>query len=411
MRRFFHTFLAIIRPTFLLSAFLACFACGEITLGTPDNLADSINFNETVELDSFTFAFATDYASSGQLYLATLSNGSTKLTNTGVTGLGSSATLHFVDDLLYVLHDGYSFSSSDNLQILDPFNGFDNIAQWSTGNGTNPNDVAISGSTAFISLYNPSADLNNIDENGNFADVIAMDVNNGNITHRYSFANLLHQDASETANASDLLLIGDRLYVALQDLDETFSPNENGKIGIINIRTQEIENVVTLQGRNPTSLAVNHDGTKLFVSEMAGYNYDLQRFDITTSFGGIEVVNLATLTTELFLSDESFSGYVERIIASENYFYAIVSSDTNLEFTSKIVQLPQNLTNADEAIVFYDSETDIRAITCQNGVLWVSSQESGNSSPEILVIQETSGDPLGSALFPMATVMSLTTDF
>lgn len=410
MRSFFqtrHGLLALAVMSFYLSS------CGEISLGTPNEPSDvegnTVEFSEAATLDSYAFAYATDYSSSGQLYFLSLSGGNAQLTNTDVAELGSSATIQLFDDLLIVLHDGYSLISSDNLQILDPLDNYATYAQWSTGNGTNPHDVAVTGLRAFISLYNPSADTDNADGDDLPGDVIEMNLTDGSITHRYAFTNYLNADGAQAAHAGNILLHGNQLYVLLQDLEPTtFAADAPGKLGIIDVQNHEITDVITLQGRNPTSLALSADGTRLFISHMATYDFASLTFDTSTEFGGIEIINTSTLTTELFLNDEDLGGYVESLIASDDFIYSIVSNLTNSTFTSVLKQLPQDITDVDAAVTFDDSGTDIRAVVFQNDHLWISRQGAGGADPLIEAYNESSGEKVGDALSPIATAMSLT---
>lgn len=410
MRLFFQTRLGLLA----LVVMSFCFSsCGEISLGTPDesgdNEANTVEFSEASTLDSYAFAFATDYTSAGQLYLLGLSDTQAQITNTGVQELGSSATIHLFDDLLFVLHDGYSLISSDNLQILDPLDNYTTYGQWSTGNGTNPHDVAVTGLRAFISLYNPSADSDNVDGDALPGDVIEMNLSDGSITHRYAFTPFLNADSSQAALADHLLLNGNSLYVLLQDLDPTtFAADASGKLGIIDVENHSISDVITLQGRNPTSLALSTDGTRLFISHMATYDYTSQSFDTSTEFGGIEILNTTTFTTEAFFNDEDLGGYVECVSVSDDFVYAVVSNVAGGTFTSVIKQLPQNAFDVNEAVTFDDSDTDIRAVVVQNGFVWISRQGDGGTDPEIEVFAESTSEKVGGSLIPVATAMSLT---
>lgn len=390
-------------------------SCGSIAINTTGNSTDtststSVSFSQVNALDSFLFVFATDYLSSGQLYLASLDGNTATLTATGVSALGSSAKIRLFDDLLYVLHDGYSLNSSDNLQILDPTDSYATTGQWSVGNGTNPWDVAVIGLRAFVSLYNPSADPSNIDANFNPGDVVEMNIATGTITHRYSFADYLEDDGDKQANAGFMLLSEELLFVVLQDLESnTFEPTASGKVGMVDTSTHAITGVLELQGRNPTSLALSHDSRYLFISHQAPYSFDLQNFDTTTAYGGIEVYDLATLSTALFLDDEDLGGYVERLVANETDVYAVVSSFENGSFTSTIVTFPQDLTSISDASLFDDGDTDIRDIAISEDHLWVSRQESGNSNPQLEIFDLTTGNPLSTLLEPVATGVSLAT--
>ena len=155
----------------LYSAFLLiifCAACGSIKVQS----AQTGDASESpAAIDSGVFVFATDYESSGQLYFASVTDGETNLYNSGVTLLGSSAIVRSFNDMIYVLHDGFSTGSNNNLQIIDPNDDYKTVLQQSTGDGTNPHDVLVNGESAFISLYNPG-------ENG---DVIEMNTSTGEI--------------------------------------------------------------------------------------------------------------------------------------------------------------------------------------------------------------------------------------
>jgi hypothetical protein len=231
----------ILRPAFRRGLiFLFCissFACGSVS---SQNLS-GLNSNTSQLGASRVYLFATDQASSGQVYTASTDGSTTVLINSGLNLLGSSAIIRSTNNLLYILHLGFSAVSSDNLQIVDPSDNYATLAQFSTGNGTNPHDVVITGSRAFIALYNPSADPANVDGDGNPADVIEMNTNTGAIVHRYSFADFLNPDGDLNANAEQMLLVGGKVYVLLQDLvSNTYAANTTGKLGVINIATNTI---------------------------------------------------------------------------------------------------------------------------------------------------------------------------
>src|SRR5690606_35528142 len=106
------------------------------------------------------------------------------------------------------------------------------------------------GDVAYISLYSPELDPSRVDASGNPADVIAMDVTTGAILHSFSFFDSLNDDGARTARADKMERVGDKLYVCIQDLDGAFfDQNAAGKIGVIDLATNTIERVFTLQGR------------------------------------------------------------------------------------------------------------------------------------------------------------------
>lgn len=404
-----RTIVSIIPICFLLIAS----ACGSISTATARNdQTDTSVSSDPDGADSQVFVFATDFTSSGQLYTATLTAGQTELSQSGVTLLGTEARIRYANDLLYVLHAGgnYNSVSTDNLQILDPFavnSPFTTLGQFSTGNGTNPMDVAIDGTRAFISLYNPRADPNNIDDSGNPADVIEMDTETGKITRRYSFYDSLQDDGDKNGNAYCLLLVNNILFVCLQDLESTtFEPTAPGLIGLIDIEANQILGVITLTGRNPASLAVSDDASRLFVSLTHDFGYD-------SDYGGLEVINLDTYESELFIKDSSFSGYVEKLKTTEDYVFAVVSRyDTaTFVFESKIVKFPQDISGPSDVKTFKQYGPDIRDLFLQNGVVWVSyrviSTTEGDSEPSIKVFDIQTGKQIGETLRPVVAGISI----
>jgi hypothetical protein len=382
--------------------FLTTAACGEVVTQSLDDTPAA----DEVPASSTAFVFATDFASSGQLYLARLVDATTSLSNTGVTLLGSSAQVRYAGGRVYVLHDGFSAVSSDNLQILDATDDFATLGQYSTGNGTNPHDVVVDGDIAYISLYNPTADTDNVDVGGDPGDVIAMDTDDGSIIARFSFADYLDDDGDPNANADQMVRVGDMLYVCLQDLESSsFAAVSPGLIGMIDLENRVVAGVIELAGRNPVSITASPDGERLYVANMATYEFALGDFDTDEPYGGIEVVAVDARATALFIDDEEFGGYVERVTASADEVFAVVSDLEPVTFTysSRVLAFPFAIDDTDDVTVFDDSGNDVRAIAVSGDHLWVSRRvidDNGASDPEIVVYDLATGETVGEALTP-----------
>lgn len=414
--RFFSLTFATFK-TFLFAALLAVTAgCSSIAPVTPGDDGDATGAtpSESAEADSTAYVFATDYASGGQLYVVGITGDDAGISNTGVELLGSSAVVRVYGGLIYVLHDGFSMTSSDNVQIIDPSDGYATLGQYSTGNGTNPHDIVVSGGRAFITLYNPAADPDNVDDQGRPGDVIEMDVATGEITNRYSFYDYLENDGDRNANADQMALAGDQLHVALQDLDsDTFAANSDGLIGTIDVTQNRVTGAIRIEGRNPVSLALSADGTKLAVANMASYDFGLGGFDTIRPYGGIETVDLGTRVPLGILDDEDLGGYVERVEAVGEDFYAVVSQFDGASFTysSKLVSFPQNDVTLGSSETVDDSGKDIREIATSGGILWVSSRtinaNTGLSDPRLEAFDLSTGERIGNALTPAVPGMSM----
>lgn len=387
MKTFFNFFV-------LLFVLFFCVSCGKLNLVSLISGALDDNGASTV------YFFATDFSSSGQIYQADIADSVTSAENTGMTSLGSSAILRYFDGLLYLLHDGYSTGSSDNVQIIDPDDSFATLGQFSTGNGTNPHDVVVQDNSAYVSLYNPSA------AGSDTGDVIKMDLDSGSILENYSFESFLNDDGDQNANADQMVIVDTLLYVCLQDLESTsLDANSSGLIGKIDTDEDSVEGVITLSGRNPVDIAVSANHERLFVANMALYDDDLADFDLTTAYGGIEVIDLASEETLLLIDDTDLGGYVERLaISDDDTVFAVVSQFDSAAFTylSKIIEFPQNIRFADEISTFLDFEFDIRDIFVQNERLWVSKRvvntSTGITEPQLAVYDITTGESLADDL-------------
>jgi len=364
------------------------------------------------------YMFGTDYASSGQVYSADFQT-VTDLTNTGLSGLGSSATATLSGGLLYILHDGYSVGSLDNIQIIDPVDGFTTVNQWSTvtaADGTNnPHDAIIIGNKAYISLYNASSDSENLDAAGHPGDVIVMNLDTGEIEENISFFDFLNADGDVNAFADQMVLVGTDLYVCLQDLQSDFSHNAAGKIGVIDTVTNTVTDVIELQGRNPVDIVASDDEGTLFVALQAPYDFALGNFDTSNAFGGLEIIPLDDPDNTTLLADEDLGGYVERLAAGGDSVFAVVSQmdSVTFAFTSQIAELPQDGSTLAEVSTFLENSSDVREIAIDPiDRLWVSrrsiSADDGSASdPQVDVFDIETGEVVGESLVPTVPVTSI----
>ncbi len=403
MKRF--SFLIFI-PLFLLGA------CGGLSQ-TANSHGDLGVFNRDVSTGSeVTFLFATDYSSAGQLYVSDAD--ATTLVNTGVSDLGSSAIIRLYNGLLYVLHDGFSSASSDNVHIIDPSDNFSTVDQWSTGNGTNPQDIVVIGAKAYITLYNPSADSSNVDADGNPGDLIIMDLQTGDIEKRISFHDLLNADGDLNADASRMLLIGTKLYVLVQDLQYDFSVNTSGHIAIIDTDTDTWVDSINLIGENPVSLAYSSTANKLFIAHQAPYNDTLGNFDTSTSFGGVEVIPVDDPNNSFLFDDEDLGGYVEQVTAGNGKVFVVVSQldPVTFDYTSQVLIMDDSASSSSDTSVFLDNSSDVRSIALDSfNDLWIArrsiSSGTGTASDPQVEVFDSSGSQVGTNLVPVVPVTSI----
>lgn len=391
-------------------------ACGQVEFASITDSSDDVTPDVSTGLsadESQIFLFASDYASSGQLYVASYADGQAELDNSGVSLLGTEAVVRYEDDLLYVLHAGAGFNSvsTDNLQIIDPFDAshpFKTIAQYSTGNGTNPMDVVVDSGRAFITLYNPEAVASNVDVNGDPADLIVLSTSSGSIIKRISFRDYLNDDGDKQTNAYRMVLHDDVLYVLLQDLQSTsYSATSPGLIALVNVNTLSVMGVIELQTLNPGSIAVDTDNNKLIVSAVADYSY-------SGSEGGVEIIDIVSRASETVIPDSELGGYVEKLAVAEDGFFAVVAryDAQSFVFESRLVYFADGSTQASEGDEWIEFGDDIRDVFVQGDFLWISyrviSTSTGDSAPNIKIYDLNSSDQLGSTLYPDVPGISIT---
>ncbi|HBF13998.1 MAG TPA: hypothetical protein DDW49_11530 [Deltaproteobacteria bacterium] len=393
---------------FLFFLVLLVSSCGSTSTQTADigqNL-DQIDLNSGAE---FVFFFATEFgSSSGQLLLAD-SNNIGLFVNSGVEQLGAEANIKLFDGLLYVLHGGGDpqSPSSNNIRVLDPQNNFGTQSEFSTGDGTNPQDFVVIDNLAYISLYNPEKDAGDKDANGNPGDVIVMNLDNGQVVKRLSFFNFLFNDGFKRALAHKMVLVGNLLYVCIQDYGTNNAANillQNapGKIGVIDTTTNSIVGVISLQGRNPVDIVYSENENKLFVALQApfsGFGNDYPH----VPYGGVEIIPLNDTNHTILIHDNDLGGYVERLdFGFEKVFIVASNFDANtFEFTSAILTMAEEGEAAGDAVSLIPESSDLRDIGVDSRRrLWIGRRtiQSGDqaSNPRVDVYDIDTGNLVGS---------------
>lgn len=214
------------------------------------------------------------------------------------------------DGLVYVVNRLFG----DNIQVIDPRDGFHTRLQCSTGNGTNPHDIVVaSPQKAYVTLYeerellivNPSARPDCRDF----------------IRGRIDLSPLA--DADGIPDMDQMALVGTQLYVSLQRLDINTllrDPAGNGALAVIDIVTDQLTGSIELSGQNPfaaTKGLLVHDGG-IWLSQAGQFN---------VLDGGIERVDLASGTASGFLVSEADLGgdVADFVLVSARLAYAIVN--------------------------------------------------------------------------------------
>lgn len=239
----------------------------------------------------------------------------------------SDAVVRSFDRLIYVVNR----KGADNIQVIDPKN-FSTIAQFSTGVGTNPQDiVAVSKTKVYVTLYEPEE---NQSPDLVVDDLLILNPVTGGIEKTIDLTPYAADDGDRYARASSLLLIGQKLYVAVQDLPGNLAapPDQPGKLIKIDTETDEVEDHLMLNCRDPFDIAYSPGLEKLYVACS-------DFFDLGSPYGGIEVVNLENFEGEgILLPDESLGGWVGGVDVGEKYGFVVVGLSDYSE--NRVVRFP-----------------------------------------------------------------------
>lgn len=254
------------------------------------------------------FVTTTDFASGSAAFLPP---GATAA-DINLLNLHSDTIVRYYQGRIYVVNR----LGQDNVLVLDESDPRTPIMQFSTGNGTNPHDIAFaSPSKAYISRYDDTQVLIVNPQDGSELGTIDLG----------AFA-----DVDGAPEMSQLAIVGDRLYVAcqLQDRDAGFVPAAQGILVVIDTNSDQLVDMDPnaagvqawpLAAGNPTSVIAV--GNQLVIAEVAGFG---------DTAGGIEVLDLATGTSRgLVIAEVDLGGDISFLdLASATKGYAI-ASDAN----------------------------------------------------------------------------------
>jgi hypothetical protein len=238
----------------------------------------------------YAFITTTDY-SSGSSSVIWLDPGHT--TDIGVAPIHSDAVARWYGGLVYVINR----SGADNIQILDPDDDFSTLSQHSTGNGTNPKDIAfVSPNKAFVSRYNSN-------------DLLIMNPATGATLGTIDLSQFA--DGDGLCEMDHMLMKNGILFVAIQRLDGNnyWMPVGDSYIAVIDAAADTLIDVdpgtpgkqaIPLTAPNPfTDLKFDHIGGRILVSCVGLWG---------VQDGGVEIINPFDMSTDGFLITESAAG-------------------------------------------------------------------------------------------------------
>jgi hypothetical protein len=278
--------------------------------------------------------------------------------------------------------------SYDNLQGLDPHAGFATAFQHSTGNASNPHDVAVltdrdagtpppagraeSAGVAFVTRYEPPYD-----------DVGLLDLDDGSLIQSIDLRPLA-RNPDHLPRPDQIAWSHGRLFVTLQDANASFTQFMNGRIAVIDPVLRRVEDVIDLAGQNPFEALVEEPQSGLLYVGLAGIFPGLKPQALT---GGIEAVDPASRRSlGLVIDDDDLGGNVTALAVPQADRGFAVVTDASFRNTIRMFD-PQA-----KAVLgpVYES-TDRIAGLASDGEGWVLAADASFTSPRLLILDGATG--------------------
>jgi hypothetical protein len=210
-----------------------------------------------------------------------------------VAAIHSDAVARYFGGLVYVVNR----FGGDNIQVLDPNNGFSTIKQFSVDNGSDPHDIIVLDPTkAYVTRYNTT-------------DLWIVNPSTGSHTGTIGLSSLA--DADGLPEMDMMALVGNHLFITIQRLDRDYFwvPSGTSYVAVVDVSADTLVDIdpitagvqaITLTGTNPFGdIQLDPYAARLYIS-CAGF------FGVTD--GGVEVINPGTFLSEGFIFTESSAG-------------------------------------------------------------------------------------------------------
>ncbi|MXW78297.1 MAG: T9SS type A sorting domain-containing protein [Gemmatimonadetes bacterium] len=253
------------------------------------------------------FVITTDFSTGSTAFLA--ANAAEAEVN--LLGIHSDAVGHYHDGRVYIINR----LGQDNILVLDAMDLRTPLTQFSVGNGANPHDIEIvAPDKAYVTRYETASLLIVNLQDG--AELGEIDLS--------AFA-----DADGLPEVSQIVRVGDRLYLSCQRLDRDggWGPVDVSYLIVVDIATDTLVDVdsdaegvqgIALSIANPNSMAVI--GEQIAVGVVSNFG---------DRAGGVEIVDTATnRSLGLAVSEEDLGGDItSMVLVDQNRGYAVVADE------------------------------------------------------------------------------------
>jgi hypothetical protein len=287
----------------------------------------------------------------------------------------------------------------DNVQELDPDDGYTTLWQCSTGPGSNPHDIVlVADDKAYVTRYDATS-------------ILIVDPSVGPTCAGFTRGTI---DLSSLADADTIpemeqaVLVGNRLFVAIQRLDRKnfFVPAANGALAVIDTATDQLVGSIELELANPFAetkgLVYHPPSNRIYVAGPGTLFTDLDD-------GGIEVVDPdAMASAGVLITGAALGGDLTDFAPlGTSRGFAIVA---DAEFAASVVEIDLSAGAVTGSIV--RSELLLSDIElAEAGTLWLADRDCFDPGVRVFVVGAQRGaveltqQPIFSGLAPFTILL------
>lgn len=261
----------------------------------------------------------------------------------------------------------------------------------SVGAGSNPHDIAVVSETkAYVSRYDATT-------------LAVVDLSRGPGCKNFTTGTIdlaPYADADGVPEMDQMVIVGDRLFVAIQRLDRNsfFRPAAAGALVVIDVTTDQVIDVVELEIENPfvetKGLVYDDASQRIYVGGPGELFTDLDD-------GGIEIVDPEALVSEgVAISGEELGGDItDFVLVGSGRGYAIVAGEN---FEAVLVEFDLASKTTSEALASSPQLLSDIEIT-ERGRVWLADRHCSNPGFRVFEItdnSETTAEPVYPGLTP-----------
>ena len=253
------------------------------------------------------FVITTDFSTGSTAFLTA----DAAAAEVNLLGIHSDAVGHYHDGRVYIVNR----LGQDNILVLDAADLHTPLTQFSVGNGANPHDIeVVAPDRAYVTRYDTASLLIVNPRDG--AELGEIDLS--------AFA-----DADGLPEVSQIVRVGDRLYLSCQRLDRNsgWGPADVSYLIVVDLNSDTLVDVdpdaegvqgIALSAANPNSMVVV--GEQIAVGVVVNFG---------DRSGGVEIVDTATnRSLGLAVGEEDLGGDItSMVLVDQNRGYAVVADE------------------------------------------------------------------------------------